>query len=279
MVVYEQDGCPYCAQMHQVHFKDKAIVASLKKNFDVLQLDIWGGREVSDFNGAAMTEKELARKLRVQFSPTIAFYDTHGKEIFRMAGLHKPPVFKAELDYLSGHAYEKMSFNDYASRLARKTVAKGLIDEPFFAKRDNLKSLAEKAWAQDKLLALLFVQPQCSDCQEMHDLYFTRSDTVNLLNKHFEVVRIDLTGKKMLTGLSGASTTEAELTRVLSIQQTPTMVFFDRSGREILRYEEHLTPDNFTNGLLTYLGTHAYRQYDTLQDWLRIMAAQRAAQK
>lgn len=279
MVVYEQEGCPYCAQLHRVHFADQTIVARLKKSFDVVQLDIWGGREVTGFGGETLTEKDLARKLRVQFSPTVAFYDAAGKEIYRMAGLHKPAVFKTELDFLASRAYQKMSFHDYASRQPSKGPSTGLIDEPFFAPNDDLQALAEKARAGDKILALLFVQAQCDDCREMHDLYFTRRDTVDLLNKSFVVARIDLLGRKSLTAMSGARTSETALARTLDIHQAPTMVFFDRSGKEILRYEEHLTPEHFSGGLLTFLATHAYRQHASLQDWLRTRSAAQSAGK
>ncbi|MBI5937242.1 MAG: thioredoxin fold domain-containing protein [Betaproteobacteria bacterium] len=279
MVLYEQEGCPYCAKLHQLHFKDKAIVAGIKKGFDVIQLDIWGGREVTGFTGEAMTEKAFARKIGVQFSPTIAFYDAKGKEIYRMAGLHTQEQFKMELDYLSSRAYQKTGFKDYAARQARKTAKAGLIDEPFFAKTDDLKALAEQTWAQDKILALLFEQENCADCQQLHDRKFMDGDTVKLLTEHYAVVRIDTAGKKTLQDLTGKKTSEAELALGLDIQQTPTIVFFDRSGKEILRYEDHLTAEHFSGGLLTFLATHQYRQHESLQDWLRARAAaNRAAQ-
>lgn len=279
MVFFDQEGCPYCAQMHEVHFKDKAILASLKKGFDAVQLDIWGGREVAGFTGETMTEKELARKLRVQFSPTIVFYDAKGTEIYRINGLRKPAVFKSELDYLVSRSFEKMSFKDYAARQPRKSAAKGLIDEPFFAKTDDIKALAEKTWAQDKILALLFEQAGCEDCQKMHDRNFMDGDTVKLLTEHYAVVRIDTAGKKPLRGIAGNQSSEADLARALNIQQIPTIVFFDRSGKEILRYEDHLTPEHFSGGMLTFLATHAYREHASLQDWLRVRAAERAVRQ
>lgn len=272
MVIFEQDGCPYCEQMHRVNFKDPAIVASIRKGFDVIQLDIWGGREVSDFTGASMTEKALARKLSVQFSPTIVFYDGNGREVYRVAGLHKPAVFQKELAFLSSRSHETMRFTEYASPKINRVASADLIDEPFFARGNDLDTLAKKAWSRDKVLALLFVQAQCDDCRDMHERYFTRKDTVGLLKRHFEVARIDLDGSKILTAPGGARVSEAELARSLDIQRAPTLVFFDRNGKEILRNEKYLTPENFTAGLLTYLGTHAYRKYDSLQDWLRIMS-------
>lgn len=276
MVLYEQDGCPYCAQMHQIHLADPSIIARIKNGFDVVQLDIWGGRELTGFAGEKLTEKQLARKLRVQFSPTVVFYDAEGKEIHRMAGLHKLPLFKTELDFLSSRAYLKMSFNAYAAGETSRSDSHALIDEPFFAKSNDLKALSEKARIGDKVLALLFVQPQCDDCREMHEQYFTRADAMKLLSSRFEVARINLAGTKSIKGLSGTKISEAEFAKSLGIRQAPTMVFFDRNGKEILRYEKHLTAEHFTKGLLTYMGTHAYRHYSSLQDWLR---AQNASQR
>ena len=42
--------------------------------FAILQLDLWGAREVTDFDGARMTEKALAERWGISFSPTIVFF-------------------------------------------------------------------------------------------------------------------------------------------------------------------------------------------------------------
>ena len=69
----EQKGCPYCKELHQVNFVDPAIRKYLQANFVVLQLDIWGARPVTDFDGTEMSEKKLARRYGVRFTPTIQF--------------------------------------------------------------------------------------------------------------------------------------------------------------------------------------------------------------
>ncbi|MEW5892324.1 MAG: thioredoxin fold domain-containing protein [Pseudomonadota bacterium] len=275
MVVYEQEGCPYCAQLHQVHFQDRAIVERIRQGFDVIQLDLWGGREVTTFSGESMSEKAFARQSRVQFSPTLVFYDAKGREIHRMTGLHKPDRFKAELDYLMSRSYEKMSFREYSAKQAAKPRAQGLIKEPFFAQTDDLKALSQRAAADNKVLALLFEQANCEDCQRLHDRNFMDGDTVKLLTDHFVMVQIDLAGNRKLRDLNGKPSTEAKLARSLNVQQAPTMLFFDSRGQEILRYEHHLIPEHFAN-LLTFLGSHAYRQHASFIDWLRALAAERA---
>ncbi|MYK58987.1 MAG: thioredoxin fold domain-containing protein, partial [Rhodospirillaceae bacterium] len=62
VILWEQKGCPYCKELHQVNFVDPAIRKYLLDNFVVLQLDIWGARPVTDFDGTEMSEKKLARR-------------------------------------------------------------------------------------------------------------------------------------------------------------------------------------------------------------------------
>ena len=46
----------------------------VKTNFEVLQLNIIGSRKVTDFDGTELSEKELAAKYGVRFTPTFQFF-------------------------------------------------------------------------------------------------------------------------------------------------------------------------------------------------------------
>ena len=93
-IVWEQDGCPYCKEMHLTNFADPEVRDYVERNFVVLQLNIWGSREVTDFDGEVMSEKALARRNRVRFTPTIQFFPALGggsgdedvAEVTRMPG-------------------------------------------------------------------------------------------------------------------------------------------------------------------------------------------------
>jgi hypothetical protein len=69
-VIWELKGCPLCRQMHLVNFADPAIEGYIRERFDILQLNIIGSREVTDFDGERLTEKQLARKYGVRGTPT-----------------------------------------------------------------------------------------------------------------------------------------------------------------------------------------------------------------
>ena len=73
-VIFEQRGCVYCRRMHTEVLAQKWINDYVRENFTIVQLDLWGSREVTDFDGARMPEKLLAERWGVMFTPTIVFF-------------------------------------------------------------------------------------------------------------------------------------------------------------------------------------------------------------
>jgi thioredoxin-related protein len=73
-VIFEQRGCPYCAKMHNEILAQRYINDYVRQNFRVVQLDMFGSREVTDFDGTKMSEKALAERWGVIFTPTVIFY-------------------------------------------------------------------------------------------------------------------------------------------------------------------------------------------------------------
>ena len=125
-VLFEQKGCPYCREMHKVNFADDEIRGYIQKTFDVVQLNMWGDREVTDFDSEAMIEKDFARKHRVMFTPTILFFDEKGKEVVRMPGYFKPFHFKHLFMYAAEKGYvEQPSFQRWLSAKADELREQG----------------------------------------------------------------------------------------------------------------------------------------------------------
>jgi len=73
-VLFEQRGCRYCAKMHTEVLSQKYINDYVRENFAIVQLDLWGSREVTDFDGSQMSEKRLAERWGVIFTPTIVAF-------------------------------------------------------------------------------------------------------------------------------------------------------------------------------------------------------------
>jgi thioredoxin-related protein len=122
-VIWEQRGCPYCRETHLVNFAKPEIQGFVRENFEILQLNMFGSRRVTDFDGEELEERELARKNGVAFSPTIQFLpakvsEAAGKsgkqaEVARMPGYLLPPHFLAMFRFVQAEAYRQTSFRQY----------------------------------------------------------------------------------------------------------------------------------------------------------------------
>ncbi|MGD9925218.1 MAG: thioredoxin family protein [Hyphomicrobiaceae bacterium] len=73
-VIFEQRGCIYCTRMHTEVLSQRYINDYVRENFSIVQLDLWGAREVTDFDGTRLPEKKLAERWGVLFTPTIVFF-------------------------------------------------------------------------------------------------------------------------------------------------------------------------------------------------------------
>lgn len=122
-VMWELRGCPYCKKIHEINFADPAIESFIKDRFEILQLNIIGAREVTDFDGQKLTEKQLAAKYAVRGTPTFQFFpdDIAGlaakkpreREVARGHGYMEPKPFLALFRFVAERAYEKSSFADF----------------------------------------------------------------------------------------------------------------------------------------------------------------------
>ena len=73
MIKFDQKGCIYCEKVALEILSEPAINAYIREHFVVVQLDIYGGREVTDLDGDTRAENEMSRKWGVIFTPTIYF--------------------------------------------------------------------------------------------------------------------------------------------------------------------------------------------------------------
>ena len=122
-IAWELRGCPYCKETHLVNFAQPRISDYVKSNFEVLQLNIIGARKVTDFDGEELSEKALALKYGVRFTPTFQFFPETAvglkalapakREVARLPGYLRPDDFLALFRYVREKAYEGKSFRDY----------------------------------------------------------------------------------------------------------------------------------------------------------------------
>ena len=127
VIMWELKGCPYCKETHFVNFAQSRISDYVRTNFEVLQLNLIGARKVTDFDGKELSEKELAAKYGVRFTPTFQFFGERAaplkdlapvkREVARAPGYLRPDDFLAMFRYVREKAYETKSFRDYLKSL------------------------------------------------------------------------------------------------------------------------------------------------------------------
>jgi thioredoxin-related protein len=122
-VVWELRGCPSCKDTHLVNFAQPEIEDFVRERFDILQLNLIGAREVTDFDGEKLSEKRLAEKYGIRFTPTFQFFPERAaglaqkrpreREVARAQGYLAPRDFRRMFAFVVENAYERGTLADY----------------------------------------------------------------------------------------------------------------------------------------------------------------------
>lgn len=95
-IFFEQRGCIYCTKMHESVYPDPELSDYIDENFFVIQLNMHGDLEVVDFDGDTLTEKQIARKWGILFTPSVIFLPEEveeGKTAIQSAVAMMPGAF------------------------------------------------------------------------------------------------------------------------------------------------------------------------------------------
>ena len=268
MLYFGQDGCPYCRQLMDVNFGQKAIVDKTREHFRAIAFNIWGDLEVTTVDGRRMTEKQFAKDLGVQFTPTLLFLDEQGRVTTRLNGYWPPHRFAAALDYVATRQEGKLPLSDYVALQATEAARAQLNEQAFLMKAPFDLRRGKGA----KPLAVLFETRHCRACDEMHGEGFQREEMRALLSR-FDVARFALTDATPLTRPDGRATTARDWARELQVGYTPAVVFFDAGNREVFRFEGYLRPFHLA-GAFDYVAQGAYRTQPEFQRFLQNKADQ-----
>ncbi len=122
-IIVSQRGCIYCKRMAEDYFADAKLVDYIRSNFEVIHLDLFGAKEVTDFDGSKLGEKAFAQKYGVRATPTILFFpenpeglgklDMRKREVVRMPGLLEKREFLGMFRYVREKGYERSTFNEW----------------------------------------------------------------------------------------------------------------------------------------------------------------------
>jgi thioredoxin-related protein len=74
LVMIEQRGCIYCKKMHEEVFPLREVESLLRDHYFVVQINMFGDVEVTDFDGETLAEKDMVRKWGALFTPMMMFF-------------------------------------------------------------------------------------------------------------------------------------------------------------------------------------------------------------
>jgi thioredoxin-related protein len=266
LVYFGQDGCPYCKLLMQTTFTETRIVDKVRRQFVPVALNMWGDREVTWIDGGRKSEKELARQLGVQFTPTLLFLNERADVILRLNGYQPPHRMEATLDYVAAKLESKQSYADYMQSAVKEAASPTLTEEAFLMK----PPYALQRRGTSKPLIVLFERTSCASCDELHREGLRRKEVMELLPK-FDIARFEPKDGSDLVTPDGRRATVSTWTRELKIHYAPTLVFFDTAGTEVFRLEAYLRPFHLA-GALDYVASGAYRKEPSFQRYLQARA-------
>jgi thioredoxin-related protein len=234
IVFFHQDNCPYCNALIERNLSQKQIEEKIRRHYDVVALNLRGDRNVVSVDGAPYTEKDFARALNIQFTPTLLFLDENGNLLLRLNGYVPPREFEAALDYASGGTASRgLTFREYSASVMPPGSSGDLNQASFFS---GPPYDLGRTIDGDRPVAVFFEQKQCPACDTLHREVLSDEDTVEILGL-FQAVQLDMWSDQELITPSGENTTAREWAQDLDIGYAPTIVLFSPAGEEVIRLE------------------------------------------
>lgn len=265
IIYFGQKFCPYCKAHIENNWGQNDIVQYTQKNFDVIAINTKGQRPVIDIDGKTYTEKTFSALKKTNFTPSTLFYNTQGKEILRLRGYRPPYQFRAALEYVADAHYKKEPFRNYMAR-AESALSFGKAElnkndlfnsPPHLLDRSKIKA--------EQPLMVIFERKRCHACDILHGGPLINPEIETQLLK-IEAVQLDVNSGQLLITPIGEKTSTKKWAEKLDINYSPTILFFDEQGKEIIRIESVVWFYRLRN-VLNYVLTGGYKKYPTFQLW------------
>ncbi len=271
LVVFHQEGCPYCNALVERNFSQRDIVQYTRRHFDAVEINIWGDREVTDPSGRTLTEKAFAAALKVQFTPTLLFFDERGETVLRLNGYWPPERFRLALRYVAEHREAHEPFTAYLARHAPPATRGRLLAEDFF-RPPPYDLRPGHANRERRPLAVFFEQPHCPECETLHRRVLSDA-SVRAALRPFYAVQLDRWAETPVVTPRGERTTARRWADGLGVKFLPAIVLLTPDGREVIRAEAEFHVFH-TAGLFEYVASGAWREQPSFQRFLSARAEQ-----
>jgi len=262
ILYFYQDGCPYCKKLLDINLSLHETVEKMRGGFNVIAINMWGDREVTDFDGADTTEKAFARALRIMFTPTLLFLNEQGDVVLRMNGYYAPHKFNTALDYAAVHNGSDPSYQQYYAGIAPAPASGKLYTDDASLPADAPLDRRDG----ERPLLVFFEQKDCAACDELHREVLQRPESREQLAR-FDSVLLDMWSQEPVRRPDGKTGSAAEWARELDVKYAPSLVFFNRAGEEVFRADAYLRSFH-VQSVMDYVASGAYLEQPSFQRFI-----------
>ncbi len=262
-----QENCSHCKAFIDTTLSDPETQQRLRKNFDVLGIDIFNDVPLTDIDGTVATVKDFAEAQSARFTPTLIFYGVENARLLKIVGFYPPEKFNRALDYIDGGHHTRMNFRQFLLEQADEGVGGASsveIDHALFAKPPYV--LDRRRSSASRPLLVIFDNPGCRVCQRFHTRVLG-TDEVRQMLPGFEAVRLNASdAKTRLIVPDGRQLSPRQWADELQLTYEVAVVFFDEAGREVHRLDAETGKDRMT-GSMQYVLEKAYERHGQFLQW------------
>lgn len=155
----------------------------------------------------------------------------------------------------SAPAQDDYRFDD--TPLEKLIVYPDWFKQGFLALDEDLQEAVE---AGKFGIAVYFGQRRCAYCKRLMEVNFQQADIVEYTRKHFDVIPIDIWNPEEVTLPDGRNMSQRDYALTLNTNFTPSLVFYDKTGRIALRLRGYYPPYQFRAALEYVAGGHYQRE-------------------
>ena len=235
MLFFSMKTCSYCKAIIETTFEQADIVKRLRSNYDVIGLEIFSDTEVVNINGQTFWAKDFAVHEKAKFTPTMIFYDLNGKKQLRLVGYQSAKKFRVAQDFLDSGQYTRMKLSNYMHK--RKTISKT-------SSKHSTALNFDRRNASDRPQMVVFEFANCTKCQQLRTMLNASvlqpyTKRINIMYMNHENV------SSQVTTPDGKKQSGKEWLNQLGLIHSPSMVFFNEKGKEILRIDTDILMNEY----------------------------------
>jgi thioredoxin-related protein len=260
MLFIHQDNCPYCHKFITKNLSNEKIKQKVQKHFGVVDINMFGSKDLVSTNEDELTEKEFALKYKVQFTPTIIFFDEEGKQVLRLNGYINEKNFELALDYIKDKKEKHISFKEYVNQ-GKDKIKLDLHKSELLKETNNFIRKPNS-----KKMAIFFESNDCKDCEILHKKLL-KDETTQALLKTMDLYQVDMNMDKSIVTPNKMILKIKDWAKKLNINHKPTIIFFDENAKEIIRVESSFKNFHFQT-IVDYVVSNSHKEEKEFQRYL-----------